>query len=107
MALAQRLADDGSEVMAYDPKAIGPARAQLRGEISFTATADACVAMSEVIVVMTPWSEFKSIGADVFARPERRMTVIDCWRILPDDIAAVADVVHLGRAAAASLVATA
>jgi UDPglucose 6-dehydrogenase len=107
IALAQRLIDDGYQITVYDPKAMGPAQAKLRGAVTFAATAEACVASSEVIVVMTPWSAFKSIGAEAFARSDRRPTVVDCWRILPDDIGVVADVVHLGRASAPIALATA
>jgi hypothetical protein len=49
---------------------------------------------------MTPWAEFHAIPADAWARADRRMAVIDCWRLVPADLAQVADVVYLGRGAA-------
>jgi len=80
---------------------------QLRGRFTAAASADECVSAADCVVVMTPWREFKSLGREAFARAGRRKTVIDCWRILPEDIGAVAHLVHLGRGSFAVPVTTA
>jgi len=51
------------------------------------------------VVVMTPWPEFGHIDEAAFARPGKRLTVIDCWRVLPAAISLVADVVYPGQGA--------
>jgi len=97
VALAERLLAEGHAVVAFDPKALEAAQARLRGRLQGAASADACVRAADVIVVMTPWPAFRSLGPGAFERPGRRMTVIDCWRILPSDVRDVADIVYVGQ----------
>jgi hypothetical protein len=49
---------------------------------------------------MTPWPEFGRIPIEAYHRSTSRLTVIDCWRVTPHAVAAVADVVFLGQGAA-------
>jgi hypothetical protein len=48
---------------------------------------------------MTPWREFGDLDDGAFVRPGKRLTVIDCWRILPAAVSLVADVVYPGQGA--------
>jgi hypothetical protein len=48
---------------------------------------------------MTPWPEFRDLDEHPFVRAGKRLTVIDCWRVLPRTISRVADVVYLGQGA--------
>ncbi|HEY1303422.1 MAG TPA: nucleotide sugar dehydrogenase [Vicinamibacterales bacterium] len=96
MALVARLLDLGHQVVAYDPKAMAAARLVLRRPFETAATAADCVRAASLVVVMTPWPEFRELGDDVFCRVGSRLTVIDCWRVIPKTVAAVAHVVYLG-----------
>ena len=101
VALAARLLDDGHTVIAYDPKALPTAQAELPRRFTAAASADECVRQSDVVVVMTSWPEFRAIPLDAFTRQQRRLTVIDCWRLLAqEEVGAVADLVHIGFGAA-------
>jgi len=101
VALVDRLAAENYHVIAYDPKALPAAHAAVRRPFAAAESAEACVAASSLVVVMTPWPEFKTIPLDAFARSGSRLCVIDCWRILSkESIADVADVVYLGQGAA-------
>ena len=97
VALAERLLAHGYEVIGYDPKALPAAAAALRNQIQLAPSADACVRAADLVVVMTPWPEFKTIPAEAFARKATAMTVIDCWRLLPAEVAAFANVVFVGH----------
>jgi UDPglucose 6-dehydrogenase len=97
VALAERLLAEGHSVVAYDPKALEAARSYLRGRLLAAESAEACVRAADIVVVMTPWPAFRALGAPVFEKPGRRMTVIDCWRILPDEVRQAADLVHVGK----------
>jgi UDPglucose 6-dehydrogenase len=103
VAVVERLAFLGHHVIAYDPKALPAAQTVLRRSFEAALSAADCVRTSSLVVVMTPWQEFRSIPADAFARSGPRLTVLDCWRILPDEIAAVADVIRLGQGATATV----
>ena len=101
VALAARLLEAGHDVIAYDPKALDSARAA-SASIVPAESAEDCVRRSALVVVMTPWPEFRSIPLDAFTRPQR-MTVIDCWRLLArEEVGTVADLIYLGQGAPAS-----
>jgi UDPglucose 6-dehydrogenase len=97
VALAARLLDEGYRVIGYDPKALPAAQARLGNRLIEATTADACVREAKTVVVMTAWQEFRTIPPGAFQRASTPMTVIDCWRVLPAEIATVANVIYLGR----------
>ena len=97
--LLERLLELGRQVVAYDPKALPAARQVLRKSFEAAPSAGACVRAASLVVVMTPWPEFSQLDKDVFARPGKRLTVIDCWRVLPTAVSLVADVVYPGQGA--------
>jgi UDPglucose 6-dehydrogenase len=100
VALASRLLEEGYPVIAYDPKAIPFAQAALSEPIAVAESATDCVRRSTLVVVMTPWPEFRSIPTDAFTRIPR-LTVIDCWRLFaPEEVGTIADLVYLGQGAA-------
>ena len=97
--LANHLVEDGHPVVAFDPKALETGQAAMTRPFLAAPSAEECVRRSSLVVVMTPWPEFRAIPAQAFARPPR-LTVIDCWRLLSqEEIGPVADLVHLGRGA--------
>jgi len=100
LALVGRLLDLGRHVVAYDPMALTLARMVLRRPFETVATAADCVRTASLVVVMTPWPEFRDIPEDAFHRTGARMTVIDCWRVIPKSVARFADVVYLGQGVA-------
>lgn len=78
VALAQRLLRNGARVSVYDPAAMENARPELPGA-HFAATAHECARAADVLIVMTPWDEFRALGpADL----KHGATLIDCWRLL-------------------------
>jgi UDPglucose 6-dehydrogenase len=96
VALAARLLSEGHSVIAYDPKALETAQAAIDGPLVAAASAEQCVRRADVLIIMTPWPEFRAIPIDAF-KHSARLTVIDCWRLLSrDEVGTVADLVHLG-----------
>lgn len=101
VALAARLIAEGHEVIAYDPKALENAQA-VAGSMIAAASAEDCVRRASIVVVMTPWPEFRAIPLNAFMRPQR-LTVIDCWRLFArEEVGTVADLIYLGQGAALS-----
>jgi len=99
LMLASRLLEAGHSVVVFDPKAQDTAFADMAQPFAAAASAEDCVQRAVLVVVMTPWPEFRAIPTEVFARSPR-MTVIDCWRLLSqEELGAVADIVYLGRGA--------
>jgi UDPglucose 6-dehydrogenase len=97
LALLRRLVDSGYRVVAYDPKALATAQAMASRGFDAAPSAEACVRAASLVVVMTPWPEFRSLPEAAFERAATRMAVIDCWRMIPSAVSAVADVVYLGQ----------
>jgi UDPglucose 6-dehydrogenase len=83
LVLAERLVDDGVSVVAYDPAAMGNARRVLhnRGRVTFAASAEECVRKADVVVITTPWDEFKRLSISEFKRHSPPRVLIDCWRV--------------------------
>ena len=78
--LAKRLLAAGLSVTVYDPAAMPNARTQLSGNVEFATTAAECARRADVLVITTPWPEFRSLStADLKSGSS---FVLDCWRIL-------------------------
>ena len=80
--LAKELAERGATVLAYDPSLQENPACRLDKRIRPAASAQECIAGSDLVVVATPWPEFCSISPQQWARPGAPRTVIDCWRVL-------------------------
>lgn len=79
--LAQALVNDGVTVIVYDPVAIDNARPVLDNSVIFALSAEECIHKSDIVIVTTPWEEFKQLSSMEFARPNQPRVLIDCWRL--------------------------
>lgn len=99
--LVRELVAAGIDVVAYDPAATESAAQALDGRGGrFADSLRACVAAADVIVVATPWPEFRELDREIGERPR---LVIDCWRLLDSSRVDGCAYVALGVGAAASL----
>jgi UDPglucose 6-dehydrogenase len=80
--LARKLAEGGVPVAVYDPQAMATARGILGDLVSYASTPGSCAAAADVLVVATPWEEFKDLDPSTL-RPGS--VVLDCWRVLPEE----------------------
>jgi UDPglucose 6-dehydrogenase len=95
--LALRLADEGYRITVYDPMALAAATAVLGNKAAAAESVEACAREADLLVLTTPWQEFRELPAHALARPGRRVRVLDCWRVLPkEQLEGVADIVYLG-----------
>ncbi|MCD6550427.1 UDP-glucose/GDP-mannose dehydrogenase family protein [bacterium] len=76
--LAKKLEEKDISVTVYDPAAMNNARQLLR-KANFANSLQEALTDSDVIVVVTPWPEFKEIDPDWLKADS---TIIDCWRML-------------------------
>jgi len=98
LELAKRLADRGVPTTVFDPVALDSARRVLGSSVAYALSLEECVAQVDVIVIATPWEEFKELQPAHLARnPGFRPIVVDCWRLLePGRFQGVVDYVALG-----------
>jgi UDPglucose 6-dehydrogenase len=79
LLLAQELSAAGLPVLAYDPS-LETARVQATLQhVRFAKSSEACIAASGVVVLATPWQQFRELAKEKWLH----RTVIDCWRFLP------------------------
>jgi UDPglucose 6-dehydrogenase len=69
----------------YDPVAIPNAKRIFNDEKLFASSAKECIRQSDLVIIATPWDEFRDIPSSYFIKAKRRHVVIDCWRILDSD----------------------
>lgn len=99
LMLAKSLLAAGCRVAVYDPAAMENARLALPGSVVFAPSMEACAGLADVLVIATPWNEFKALGpAHVKSAGGRRPVIMDWWRLLqPSAFAAVADYIACGQ----------
>jgi UDPglucose 6-dehydrogenase len=77
--LAQKLAEEGRAVIAWDPLAADEVRRVLGCSIDYAATAEDCLQKAEFTVILNPMQEL----AEVDWAAGKDTTVLDPWRCLP------------------------
>ena len=82
LLLAQELAKRKIRTIAFDPQGHARAASILGDSVHLAASAEECIAQSEVVVLTTPWPEFLAIPAGLWGRNGSPRVVIDCWRAL-------------------------
>jgi len=82
LLLAQELSSANLPVVAYDPSAEGARALCTYKTVRLAGSAQECIAQSDVVVLATPWQEFREIPAAQWVRHSRARAVIDCWRAL-------------------------
>lgn len=96
--LVHELASRGVTVFAYDPAANDNARRVSDGlNVRFADSAAEAIEPADVVVVTTPWEEFKHLTQEDVGRSQRPRVVIDCWRIVdPTELGESVSYVALG-----------
>jgi UDPglucose 6-dehydrogenase len=80
--LIRELVRQGYIVVAYDPMAIDNARQKLEDiRVEYADTLDKAVGASDLIIIATPWEEFKQLGS---AKLTDGVKIIDGWNVLDE-----------------------
>jgi UDPglucose 6-dehydrogenase len=77
--LIRELIEKKYEVFAYDPMANNEVKKVLANDVHICENLDECIAMSDFVIVMTPWPFF---SVDISGDKTRGKKIVDCWRIL-------------------------
>jgi UDPglucose 6-dehydrogenase len=98
--LTRTLAQQGVDVIAYDPASNANAQRALDGlSVRFASSAEDAIRAGDVVVIATPWPEFASLPPDAFAKDNAGRVVIDCWRLLvPEQLPDGTTYIALGAA---------
>ncbi len=79
--LARMLVDSGLSVMVYDPVALSNVRNVLGDAVSYAEVVLECFEQSDLLVITTPWEEFKKLPLMEIEALKKNHTVIDCWQV--------------------------
>jgi UDPglucose 6-dehydrogenase len=82
LLLAQELAAANLRVVVYDPSADAVRALGAHKNVRCASSARECIEQSGVVVLATPWQEFREVPAEQWARHSPARAVIDCWRVL-------------------------
>ena len=82
LLLARELSAAGGRVVVFDPQADTIRALGTEKNVQCASSARECIAGSDVVVLATPWQQFRELPAADWARRERARTVIDAWRVL-------------------------
>jgi UDPglucose 6-dehydrogenase len=82
LLLAQELAAANVSVIVYDPSADTARAISSYPAIRCATSATECIGESGVVVLATPWQEFREIPAERWLQRSIPRVVIDCWRVL-------------------------
>jgi len=81
LLLAQELSSSHA-VLVFDPSPNAARELGGNRRIRVARSAQECMAESGLVVLATPWREFREIPTDQWVWHDRPRTVIDCWRVL-------------------------
>ena len=97
LELARHLLAREVPVVLYDPAAMADARRALGDVAAFAASAAECARQADVLVITTPWDEFRALTPADLKSSAGRPVVVDCWRMFDRrQFGEVADYVVLG-----------
>jgi UDPglucose 6-dehydrogenase len=82
LLLAQELASANLYVVVYDPSADAARALGAHPTVRFASSAEECITRSSVVVLATPWQEFRDIPPAQWVGHHEPRAVIDCWRFL-------------------------
>ncbi len=104
LQLAQAMADEGLRVTVYDPLGMRNAERVLNRAVEYARSAEGCIRNAQLVVIATPWDEFKRLRPEQFAHNPRRV-VFDCWRILPaEEMSRVTEYITIGKCSTSPVV---
>ncbi len=91
LLLALELASASLPIVVFDPSADLPRTFAVHKSVRIAASAEDCIAQSAIVVLATPWQQFRDLPGSAWMQPFRsgpsfhatRRVVIDCWRSLP------------------------
>jgi UDPglucose 6-dehydrogenase len=82
LLLAQELSTANLDIVVFDPSTDAARALTNFKSVRVAVSAEVCIAASGVVVLATPWQEFREIPAEQWAGDKSPRAVIDCWRAL-------------------------
>tara|TARA_Y100000588_G_scaffold89019_1_gene95407 strand:- start:32098 stop:33417 length:1320 start_codon:yes stop_codon:yes gene_type:complete len=94
--LAEKLSAIGYKVKAFDPVSMENVREILKDPIYCAESIHECLSGVETVVIANPDAKFSSISAVDIHQNQRTVAVIDCWRMLRNELENKDRIVYVG-----------
>ena len=85
LLLTRELSSRGVPVVVYDPEGMPAARPLLSDKVEYAPSMQECARRADVLILTTPWAEFRGLEPRDLSGSAGRVTLIDCWRLLPPE----------------------
>ena len=82
LEIVGNLLEKNTDIMAYDPKAMGTACRLLGDKIGYADDMYSCLKGADVLAVLTEWNEFKTLDLNLAADLMRHKNIVDCRNLL-------------------------
>ncbi len=82
ISIALALSAKGYSLRVHDPLGLDNARRYLGDKATYCKEISNCISDARVCIVATPWDDFKKLSSKDFTSKLKKVTIIDCWRIL-------------------------
>jgi len=76
--IVELLINEGYKIIVYDPQSLDVARGVLGDGVKYANSSKECAKKSDVLLIATPWEEFKEINNDDL---KDEACILDCWEI--------------------------
>lgn len=80
--IANLLSRKSVKVYVWDPKAMSNAKILISSKVTFAKSIRECLNKADVIIIATPWEEFKRIKSKNFMNNVKKPILLDCWKML-------------------------
>lgn len=101
--IAERLSGIGAfdRVLLTDPEACESAREDLgNSDVLVVDDAEDAIRRAGVLVIATPWDQYREIDEEWLRSGDGQKTVVDCWRLLDDERRSLVRYVPIGASVA-------
>lgn len=79
--LANELNQAGVKVIAFDPLAAQAHAASLTKVMDIASSAEECIQVADLVLIATPWKQFKALEGELLAATRSGKRVLDAWRM--------------------------
>ncbi|WP_268890601.1 nucleotide sugar dehydrogenase [Curvivirga aplysinae] len=83
--LMQELLPEYINITGFDPMANSEAKSILPENICISETLESTIIDADIIIIMTPWAEFRNLQEYLESDQDKARIIIDPWRIVPLD----------------------
>ena len=80
--IANLLSRKSAKVYVWDPKAMSKVQDLLSQKVKIAKSLKECIKDSDLIVITTPWDQFRHIKPSDLVSSIKKPVLLDCWRML-------------------------